>query len=98
MMDIEFFDENGEIIKKNFEIPSKIDMKDNYWPKKTDDDEGSNDSNDYRGRNKGGGTPQVEDVQTKYELFATICFDAKKVDDMSYYPLVKKRHKQTNKP
>ncbi len=25
-----------------------------------------------------------------YELFATIAFDAKKVDDMSYYPIVKK--------
>jgi len=33
-----------------------------------------------------------------YELFATIAFDAKKVDDMSYYPIVKKYHKSTNKP
>ena len=32
-MDIQFFDESGEIIKKNFEIPSKIDMENNYWPK-----------------------------------------------------------------
>jgi hypothetical protein len=28
-----------------------------------------------------------------YELFATIAFDAKKVDDMSYYPIIKKYHK-----
>ena len=92
MLDIEFFDENGDIIKKNFEIPSKIDMKENYWPKRADE-EGSNDSNDVYG---GGKT--IDDVQTKYELFATICFDAKRVDNMAYYPLVKKRHKQTNKP
>lgn len=81
-MDIQFFDESGEIIKKNFEIPSKIDMEDNYWPK----DETYYDDN------------LKEEVSTKYELFATICFDAKNLDNMSYYPLVKKRHKLTKKP
>ena len=64
---------------------------------KSPDDNKSDDSNDVHGRHKYE-APRLDDVQTKYELFATICFDAKNLDNMAYYPLVKKRHKQTNKP
>lgn len=83
-MDIQFFDDDGEIIKKNFEVPSKIDMADNYWR--------------FDNKNKDTKLELDPSIQTKYELFATICFDAKDLANMSYYPLVKKKHKQANKP
>lgn len=35
---------------------------------------------------------------SKYELFAQIGFDSKNIGDMTYYPIIKKRHKKENKP
>ena len=32
-----------------------------------------------------------------YELFATIAFDAKKLENMAYYPIIKKKHKKDQK-
>jgi hypothetical protein len=76
-MDIQFFDDEGEIVKKNFKIPNKIDF------------------NKYHYQNLK--TVVDQKLVPGYELFATIAFDAKKVDDMSYYPIIKKEHKQIGK-
>ena len=75
-MDIQFFDDEGEVVKKNFVVPPEIDLSAyNYKPK----------------------TSKTIPPLPKYELFGTIAFDAKKVDDMSYYPIIKKQHKSINK-
>lgn len=39
IIDIQFFTETGEIIKKNFQIPSKLDMADQFWVDKDEDDD-----------------------------------------------------------
>jgi hypothetical protein len=80
IIDIQFFDEEGEIIKKNFTIPSKLNMGNNYW----DNRHNLNDPTKYF-------------ECPNYELFATIAFDAKKLENMAYYPLIKKYHKNENK-